>query len=499
MSEARRYRFGPLERRTVAGPLRGGQVVIAGSAALLAMLAAYALGNALGLAVAVAILCAGALVLLLPIGGRTLDEWAPVVWRWRLRTGRGEERYRSVSPSAGIRIGGDGAPDVEASLPPELCDLDMLEVPYRHATVGVIRDRRAGSYTGAMAARGVAFGLREPSEQERKLEGWGAVLASTARDGSPVRRLQWVERTLPSDGDELAGYLQSERDRAVPVASEVVRSYIELIESAAPASQEHEVLLALQVDHRRGGRDIKRLGGGDEGACGVLLREAEALAERLTIADLTVYGLLRPRQYARVIRDGFDPYGRRARNRLAVLDPAREGTEPELMGPLGAHESWSTYGTDSAVHASYWVSAWPRSEVGAAFLAPLLMQTSVLRTVAVTVEPVPFRVAVRKAEAAQTSEEADEIQRARQGFTTTARARRRQEAVARREDEIASGHAEMRFAGYLTVSARTADELEQSCAAAEHAAQLSRLELQRLYGEQATGFSFTLPLARGLA
>ena len=68
----------------------------------------------------------------------------------------------------------------------------------------------------------------------------------------------------------------------------------------------------------------------------------------------------------------------------------------------------------------------------------------------------------------------------------------------RREDEIAAGHAEMRFAGYLTVSAATPEELEESCAAAEHAAQLSRLELQRLYGEQAAGFTFTLPLGRGL-
>ena len=499
MSQTRRYRFGPLEQRTVAGPLRPGQVAIAGLAALLAMLAAYTVRSALGVAVAVVILTIGALILFLPIAGRTVDEWTPVVGGWLLRRGRGETTYRSASPSAGLRVGGGGEPEASCSLPPQLCGLDLLEVPYRHAAVGVIRDRRAATYTAAMAVRGGAFGLRESSEQERKLAGWGAVLASLARDGSPVRRLQWVERTLPSDGDELSAYLQSERERAVPLASDVVRSYIDLVEGAAPASQDHEILLVLQIDHRRAGREIRRLGGGDEGACRVILREAEALAERLAIADLTVYGLLQARQYARVIRDGFDPYGRRARSRLAVLDPQREGTDPRLMGPMAAEEDWSALRTDSAIHTSYWMSAWPRSEVGATFLAPLMMQTSVLRTVAVTIEPVPFRVAVRKAEAAQTSEEADEVQRARQGFITTARARRRQEAVARREEEIASGHAEMRFAGYLTVSARDAHELEQSCAEAEHAAQLSRLELQHLYGDQAAGFTFTLPLARGLA
>lgn len=498
MSERRRYRFGPLERRTVAGPLSAGQVAIAASAALAALLAAYTLRSAVGLIAAMAILTSGALALFVPFEGRTAEEWAPVLVRWGLRSWRRKTTYQSSSPSDGIRGGNGEEPRAAPSLPDELAGLEMLAVPYREADVGVIRDRRDGTYSSAMVLRGGAFGLQEPSDQERALEGWGAVLASIARDSSPIRRLQWVERTLPANGDELAGYLQAERDEAIPISSQAVRSYIDLVEAAAPASQDHEILLVLQIDQRRAARNIRRFGGGDEGACRVVLREAEALAERLSIADLAVHGLLRAGQYARVIRDGFDPYGRRSRCRLEILDPDRAGTDPALMGPLGARESWSTYRTDSAFHTTYWFSAWPRSEVGAAFLTPLLMQTAVLRTVAVSVEPVPFGTAVRKAEAAQTSEEADEIQRRRQGFSTTARTRRRQEAVARREDEISQGHAEMRFAGFLTVSGATAEQLEESCAEAEHAAQLSRLELQRLYGEQAAGFTFTLPLARGL-
>jgi hypothetical protein len=56
----------------------------------------------------------------------------------------------------------------------------------------------------------------------------------------------------------------------------------------------------------------------------------------------------------------------------------------------------------------------------------------------------------------------------------------------------------MRFAGYVTVSAGSASELERTATEVEHAAALSRLELQRLYGEQEAGFTFTLPLCRGL-
>jgi hypothetical protein len=314
-----------------------------------------------------------------------------------------------------------------------------------------------------------------------------------------VRRLQWIESTLPGQGDELAAHFQAERDRAVPLDSNLVRSYIELVESAAPVTQEHEILIALQIDQRRAGRELRRLGGGDQGACEVLLREAESLAERLGIAEVEVFGLLRPRHYAEAIRDAFDPFGRQGRARAALGDPGGGGVEPALMGPLADDTAWSHYQTDSAVHATYWIAAWPRTDVGPTFLAPLLMQTTALRTVSVTIEPIPYSLAMRRAEAAQTAEVAEELSRERQGFITTARTRRRQQAASRREEELADGHAEMRIAGFVRVFERSLEALERSAPSVEHAGALARLELQPLYGEQDAGFAFTLPIARGLA
>jgi hypothetical protein len=397
-----------------------------------------------------------------------------------------------------VRLSSDGEAGYEQSLPPELDGIELLSVPYGAEEVGVIRDRRGGTYPAAIAVRGGAFALRDPAEQARALEGWGGVLASCARERSPIRRLQWIERTAPGQGDDLASYMQEKRDRSVPLDSTLVRSYIELLESAAPVTQEHEVLIALQIDQRRGAREIRRLGGGEGGACELLLREAESLAQALATAEITVFGLLRPRQYAEVIRDAFDPLGRQRRARAALGDERREGVEPALMGPLAAEASWSHYRTDSAFHHTYWVSAMPRSEVGPAFMAPLLMQSAALRTVAMTIEPVPYSVAMRKAEMARTAEVSEEMARERQGFMTTARIRRRQVAASRREEELAGGHAEMLYAPFITVSDVSAEALERSKSAVEHSAQLARLELQPLYGEQDAGFLNTLPICRGL-
>lgn len=295
---------------------------------------------------------------------------------------------------------GDGEAHFETSLPPSLGGIELLSVPYGGEEVGVIRERTAGTYTAAMAVRPGAFALRDRSEQERVLDGWGEVLSSCARDGSPVRRLQWIEQTVPALGDDLAAHFQRHRDRAVPLDSDLVRSYVELVERSAPQTHEHEILLAVQISERQGARELRRLGGGEQAACELVLREAEGLAERLALAEVSVLGLLRPRQYAGLIRDAFDPFGRRGRVRAALGEAEREGIDPELMGPLATEESWSRYRSDSAWHTTYWIASWPRSEVGPLFLAPLLMQTQALRSVAVTIEPVPYSLAMRRGDGA---------------------------------------------------------------------------------------------------
>ena len=79
------------------------------------------------------------------------------------------------------------------------------------------------------------------------------------------------------------------------------------------------------------------------------------------------------------------------------------------------------------------------------------------------------------------------------------RRRREAEGVLQREAELADGHAEYRFAGYVTVTAVDREELEAACVETEQVAQRAHLELCRLYGRQEEAFTWTLPLGRGLA
>jgi hypothetical protein len=345
--------------------------------------------------------------------------------------------------------------------------------------------------TAVLACRVVAFSLLDAEAQERRLARWGLVLAGTA--GSPVRRIQWVERAAPAQGDELARWLQAERDPAVPLrGTAMIESYLELIDTTTRVTQEHEILIAVQVDARL----VRERGAG--AMAGILVEHTERVAQGLEAAEVTVLGALNGEQLARTLRTAFDPYCRAELAALEAADPQRKGLAECNAWPLGADESWDHYGSDGAVHATYWIGGWPRVDVSPMFMDALLGRSSAVRTVSVTFEPIATERSTREVEAAITRDRADHSLRSRFGQSETARQRQAQDATLRREAELASGHGEVRLAGFVTVSGRDPDDLRRSCSEVHDHAARARLELHRMYGQQADSFTFTLPLCRGL-
>jgi hypothetical protein len=487
------YRFGPLERRGLLGPVRAGQAAVIALAAALAVAALDRSPSVGGAFAGVLILVAAAAATTLPLGGRTVEQWAPVLAAFALRGVRGSRRFRSVAPRAGhVReLHRELSRPVDPDPPPALRDVAITELRYRDDVVGALSERHGRRLTAVVACRVVAFTLLDAEAQERRLARWGLVLSGAA--GTAVRRIQWLERTVPAQGDELARWLHAERDPAVPPrGTPMIESYLELIGSTARVAQDHELLLAVQVDAAR----VRERG---TDACERALLEAtERVAERLRAAEVDVIGALTPRQLGRVLRTAFDPYARAELAALEAADPESGGVAAAGAWPVAAEEHWDSYRSDGAEHATYWIGAWPRVEVSPMFMDALLGHTAAVRTVAVTFEPLPTARSTREVEAAVTRDRADRELRRRFGQSETARQRQAQEATVRREAELAAGHAEVRLAGFVTVSGRDAEDLRRGCSEVLEQAARARLELHRMYGQQAEAFGFTLPLCRGL-
>jgi hypothetical protein len=488
------YRFGPIERRGILGSVRAGQAIVLGCAAVLGVSVLDRVPSAAGALAATTLVGAAIALATVPIGSRTAEQWAPVAGAFAIRRVGGRSRFRSRAPGDGslARVGAAAElSDPRADPPPGLSGVRVLELRYRDRAIGVVSERSGKRLTAVLACRVVAFGLLDPEAQERRLARWGLVLSGTA--GTAVRRIQWLERTVPARGDELVRWLHAERDPAVPLrGTPMIESYLELIGSTTRVAQDHEILVAVQVDAARVGER------GADACSRALIEESERVAERLQAAEINVLGALRSEQLSRVLRTAFDPYARAEIAALETADPDRAGLAECNAWPLGASEGWDRYRSDGAEHATYWIGGWPRVEVSPMFMDALLGRSGAVRTVAVTFEPVTPQRSTREVEAAVTRDRADRDLRRRFGQSETARQRQAQEATTRREAELAAGHCEVRLAGFVTVSGRDSEELRRASAEVlEHAAR-SRLELHRMYGQQADAFTFTLPLCRGL-
>lgn len=477
MSEpARSYRFHPLERRGLLLGLGAAQLLVVGVGAVDTVVVLRAGG---GLVPAVLVLLVAAGIAGLPVAGATPLQWLPLVVSWVAR--RAE----------------CSAPPGRSVPPPGIALRAAPEVPGEPA-LGVVRDRRSGAWAAVVPVTAPAFTLLDVEDKRRKLAAWGAVLDSTARPSSPIYRVQWLERTLPAD----TGMLHAHLDETVGPTGGVGPAagggsgrrdgpagrgagYRDLL-GAASSGASHEVLLVVSVHPRSAGRQLRAFGHGPAAVCSLLRRELRLLAGQLRRSELEPGVPLDLPALAAAVRLGCDPLARRSRS----------GTDRSAW-PTAWDDGWSCARIDGRWQATYWVAEWPRREVGPDFLLPLLL-TSVPRVVSVTMAPVPAKAAVREVETARTAELADEELRRRAGFLATARHRRRAEGVANREAELADGHGELRFAGYVGVSGSTPEQLDDAAATVEAAAQQCGLELRRLYGRQVEAFSWTLPIGRGL-
>jgi Putative type VII ESX secretion system translocon, EccE len=493
------YRFGPLQRRGLVAGWRGGQIASVATGLVGAVGVLRAEPSIVGAAMALAAVAVGAVVATWPVSGRTAEEWAPDAVRHTLGRGRIVWQARG-NVFAGLRI-----LDVE------------VDASGRHpgtgptgrvgggtpARAGIVVDERARTYTAVLSVGGAGFVLLGADDKARRVARWAGVLASLARQGTLVHRLQWIERSLPDAG---AAIHRHAREHAVlDMDTAAGRSYRQLVAESTPVTYRHEVLLAMSLHARSAARAVRAAGGGDAGACTVLLREVASLRRRLGDAEVTAGPVLDGAALSDAVRRGFDHDtgvdlggGSDGCDAAARTRETRHGRSA-WPWPMALRDGWACAQADGSWHATFWVAEWPRTDVGPDFLGPLLLVSDVRRSVAVVMEPVPPLDAVRQVEQSRTADIADAELRRRGGFLATARRRREEEVLVRREVELADGHAQFRFTGYVTVSADDPDALHEACGRIEQAAGQAGLELRRCYGDQARAFACTLPLTRGLS
>ena len=451
------YIFGRPQRGTTVLGIGAGRLAILIGGLAVALASQKFVGGAYGDVAFAAALAAGAVIAMVRIDGRHLDRW---VWLGlRFATSRRTWLRRPSLPEREF-----------------LPNLELLsDAGTEHGVVRERLGRREWAWAGILRVGGIDFSMAADDELAILLGRWGRVLAHRCRQRSPLRRLQFLDRGLLVPNQDHLRHLKMAGDSRSPFYNEYWEE--QLRQQNRPA---HEYLAVVQVAGRP--RDEIRM-------LAALRSELESLREEL--ADLlgTSVVALAEREIAFILRSSID----------ADTDlKAERSCAPEAVAPSHEQEAMQHYQAQRTLHATLWVREWPRSAVPGGFLLPLLLESHSRRTFSLVMAPVPPAQAARQAQGALAGQQSEAGLRARHGFSELTGDQQRHSDAVRRERELAHGEQEFRFAGYVTVSAFSAEGLEEAVAEVEARAAQSQLDIVRLFGRQREAFTFSLPLARGL-
>ena len=467
--------FSRLARRGMLLGLSAGQVATLG-AGLVVLVGGLVTGDAAG-ATWTAPLWGGAILLaLLRRDGRPLAEWLPrwMAWTWRRASGRTTHTTSVLRPrpTGRLHLPGDPSP-LDTMVDPDSGAV-LVHDPASHLLVAVARVSHR------------AFVLQDPADQQRRVHGWGRVLAGAARS-TGIARIQVLEQTLPDHGEGLADWWAR---HGIDDGSWVAGTYRELLAAAGPTGERHLTTISLALDLRQAASQVRAAGGGLAGAARVLHRDMTALGRALATADLAPVQWLGSEDLTGLVRTAYDPH------LAGGIDHAGNGRLADA-GPMAMVEDWDTLRADSAWHAVLWISEWPRTAVHPGFLAPLVLSGGVRRAFSLVCQPVPTDRATREVRRRKTEHLADTAQRTRLGQVTDVRDTAEYHDVLQQEADLAAGHALVRYTGLLAVSAPTRDTLDAAVADIEQAAIQASRETRRLVGQQARAFAAAaLPLCR---
>ena len=484
---ARRYILGRHESRSLLGRREGGEVTVVVVGIVLGVLSSLVTGGSpAGFALLSLFVLGSVAAVYLPWRGRTPYQWLPIDVRFGVQGRRAA--FVSDAREAGVDIETGVECDVH---PPEAVGaLRWLAQPFGGAELAILARLEDGSLTSVLEIEGPGVGLFDGPDQEGMVARWGAVLRDLANSEGFVSRIELLERCMPVDPQAHDRYVAEFDALAVP--EQLRLSYDELHDQVGAVSEQHRNFLVVRMTGDRAlAKASKLAGGGDDGLGAVMLREVEALAARLEDAGIKVLHGLGPRRTAALIASLYNPDH--------PLDDT-VGMTPRNAWPRTTVNTREHLEVDGDwFHATAWVKTWPLVAVGVNFLAPLLVQTpGVIRTVAVTMDLIPTDVAMTTAMTDLTTDAANSSAAAKAGRTADPRDDRQLSQAELRAYDISQGAGGVKAVGYVTVSARTAEDLELAKRRMRTAGARAWLTLEWCDKEHDRAFINTLPLARGL-
>ncbi|MST31256.1 hypothetical protein GHK86_00730 [Acidimicrobiaceae bacterium USS-CC1] len=465
-------------RRSTRGLLLGfstPRVIALGVAISIAVAALFTAG-AMGFVVTGIIWMPLAATAVVRVAGRPAIEWSATAVHYGARKAGGQDQFRA-RPTKPRPAGTLALPGDTASL-----RLHIDEA----AGAAMIHDPHRQTLTAVLPVSHPAFALLDDADRAGRVGRWGRVLAGLASSGT-CAAIQVLESTVP---DPARGQHEWWAAHGTHDGGWADIQYRALLDQVCLDSSTHRTTISLSLDMRAAARAIRAAGRGVKGAAEVLRGDMAGLADGLRSAGLRPGRWLGEADLAALVRHVFDPT-------IQLDSRADPGANLGRAGPMAVSETWDRLRHDSAWSQVLWIAEWPRISVPPDFLHPLVFAPGVRRSLSLVARPVATDAALRQIRREKTEAVADSAQKAKIGQLADLSDAQEYDDLLARERSIISGHTDVIFTGFVTVTARSAETLEAACATIARAAGQAACEIRPLYGHQLQAFvAATLPLAR---
>lgn len=504
----RTYQFGKHRPTGLVGRRDLGEQVVLGCGAGLGILSGFLFsGSAVlgGIGLVLPIVLA-LIVVFLPYRPKGTAQRRTIYRWWRINRYHRKALARTggvwVSPAIEAGVRRDGTPPDAALAEPEgIAGMTWMPVSVRGQQAVVVLQPEAGCVTATLEVASPGLGGKEVGEQVVALERWGELLDAIGNtEEHPVKRIQVLARQMKSDPYAHQRFVtHRDESAATDGAPQWLKdSYDALANAVSTSAEEHRYYITAHARFTRDlAADAATRGTGDEGVAAAMASCLEELWSRCEDADLSVIAPLDEGRMTAFIRNSYDPD-----HAIWDTDLPRPHAFPRNVDVRsGEYVATRAAGaTSSWYHATAAVTGWPTTPVGPDFLSPLLIgMPDVIRTMAITQNLEPNDQAVERMLAEDTNNQAELLRDRQRGKNVDPRDLIAANATGSRGMSLASsGAAGSAVVGYITISARSPEELEKTKRTTASRARTARLRIEWLDLEHARAFANTLPLAGGI-
>lgn len=434
--------------------------------------------------------------------GKRVFTWAFLAGQHLVGKMRGQNQFARATPQANAEA--EARMSAEAAAKDEKAEKDALEwgeeVPpktpkpihlwlpgaadelkaYRTPEgLGVVHDpvRNRLIVTAKMNTR-TSYTLQDDFKQGSILDNWANLTSMICSNPVVVGAIPTDVTTVITGEQMQQFYLEKATAAGAGAALNPVahQGYLDLLAESDMTHHPQYFTIALSIASMK--TEAKHHGSGMNGLLAAAEARMHAFEKDMDDNGFSVDHWVTAEERAGLLYDAFSP------SPMGVV----EGMDVSRGGPVGAYRYWDRLRADEHWHRTFVVEEWPQKPTRPGFMEKVILDLKFRHAVSLVHRAGDDDAAMRQVNRQIKDAELQQNLSRQTGRRVTLEMEREMQDHRDREEELVSGATDMRFRGFISITADSEEDLDRYTNQLKSAAARAHLKIDPCYGQQFEGF-----------